>query len=91
MNKQRTILWRALAGLAVIAILLSLVVATTAQARPQAANAGPGNSGANYGQALQKAILFYEAQRSGNLSGSSIPTRFAWRGDSQLQDGQDAR
>jgi hypothetical protein len=55
----------------------------------RAANAGPGNAGFNYGEALQKAILFYEAQRSGRLSTSSIPTRFPWRGDSQLQDGQD--
>ncbi|MCL6590506.1 MAG: glycoside hydrolase family 9 protein [Firmicutes bacterium] len=42
----------------------------------------------NYGEALQKTILFYEAQRSGSLSTSSIPTRLTWRGDSQLTDGQ---
>ena len=52
-----------------------------------AANAGPGNAGFNYAEALQKTILFYEAQRSGRLSSSSIPTRFTWRGDSQLTDG----
>ncbi len=55
----------------------------------QAATAAPGNGNFNYGEALQKAILFYEAQRSGHLSTSSIPTRFTWRGDSQLQDGMD--
>jgi hypothetical protein len=43
----------------------------------------------NYGEALQKSILFYEAQRSGKLSTSSIPTRLTWRGDAQLTDGQD--
>ncbi len=42
----------------------------------------------NYAEALQKSILFYEAQRSGSLSTSSIPTRLTWRGDAQLTDGQ---
>lgn len=42
----------------------------------------------NYGEALQKSILFYEAQRSGSISTSDIPTRLTWRGDSQLTDGQ---
>ncbi|PYG86539.1 dockerin type I repeat protein [Ruminiclostridium sufflavum DSM 19573] len=42
----------------------------------------------NYGEALQKSILFYEAQRSGAISTSSIPTRLTWRGDSQLTDGK---
>ena len=89
MTKHHNTIWRALAGLVLIAMLASLALATNAQAVSRAAIAGPGNAGFNYGEALQKAILFYEAQRSGNLSGSSIPTRFTWRGDSQLQDGQD--
>ena len=38
----------------------------------------------NYGEALQKAILFYELQRSGDLPES---TRCNWRGDSGLSDG----
>lgn len=42
----------------------------------------------NYGEALQKSILFYEEQRSGSLSTSDIPTRVTWRGDAQLADGQ---
>lgn len=42
----------------------------------------------NYAEALQKSILFYEAQRSGSISNSSIPTRVTWRGDSQMTDGQ---
>lgn len=42
----------------------------------------------NYGEALQKSILFYEAQRSGSISTSNIPTRLQWRGDAQLTDGQ---
>lgn len=41
----------------------------------------------NYGEALQKAIMFYEFQRSGKLP-SDI--RNNWRGDSGLTDGADA-
>ena len=40
----------------------------------------------NYGEALQKAILFYELQRSGDLPEK---TRCNWRGDSALADGAD--
>ncbi len=40
----------------------------------------------NYGEALQKAILFYELQRSGDLPEL---TRCNWRGDSGLTDGSD--
>lgn len=41
----------------------------------------------NYGEALQKAIMFYEFQRSGKLPAD---IRNNWRGDSGLQDGADA-
>lgn len=41
----------------------------------------------NYGEALQKSLLFYELQRSGDLPEQ---TRCNWRGDSSLMDGQDA-
>jgi len=37
----------------------------------------------NYGEALGKSILFYEAQRSGPLPGNN---RIPWRGDSALND-----
>lgn len=40
----------------------------------------------NYAEALQKSLLFYEAQRSGDLPASN---RVNWRGDSGLQDGAD--
>ena len=40
----------------------------------------------NYGEALQKALLFYEIQRSGDLPEE---TRCNWRGDSGLTDGAD--
>ncbi|GMK37672.1 hypothetical protein PCCS19_07260 [Paenibacillus sp. CCS19] len=40
----------------------------------------------NYAEALQKAIYFYEAQRSGKLPSNN---RVEWRGDSALTDGAD--
>jgi endoglucanase len=40
----------------------------------------------NYGEALQKSLLFYELQRSGDLPDK---TRCNWRGDSGLSDGSD--
>jgi len=40
----------------------------------------------NYGEALQKSLLFYELQRSGDLPDE---TRCNWRGDSGLDDGSD--
>lgn len=42
--------------------------------------------GADYGKALTKALLYYEAQRSGKLPHNQ---RVQWRGDSGLQDGKD--
>lgn len=41
----------------------------------------------NYGEALQKSLLFYELQRSGELP---EVVRCNWRGDSCLNDGSDA-
>lgn len=43
--------------------------------------------GQNYGEALQKSFLFYEAQRSGNIDEAT--NRIDWRGDSGLSDGAD--
>ena len=40
----------------------------------------------NYGEALQKSLLFYELQRSGKLPEK---VRCNWRGDSGLSDGKD--
>ena len=40
----------------------------------------------NYGEALQKSILYYEAQQAGKLPEWN---RFPWRGDSTLDDGKD--
>lgn len=41
----------------------------------------------DYGEALTKSLLYYEAQRSGKLPSDQ---RVQWRGDSALQDGRDA-
>lgn len=50
-------------------------------------NDSPPPSGAfNYGDALGKSFLFYEAQRSGKLPSTN---RISWRGDSALRDGAD--
>ncbi|HEU4391254.1 MAG TPA: glycoside hydrolase family 9 protein, partial [Blastocatellia bacterium] len=46
----------------------------------------PQSSNFNYGEALQKAIWFYEAQVSGPKPASN---RVTWRGDSALGDGSD--
>lgn len=47
----------------------------------------PGGTGQfNYGEALQKALFFYEAGRSGDLPADY---RITWRGDSAMQDGAD--
>jgi endoglucanase len=40
----------------------------------------------NYGEALQKSLFFYEAQRSGDLPTTN---RVNWRGDSGMLDGSD--
>lgn len=45
-----------------------------------------GTGAYNYGEALQKSLLFYELQRAGKLPEE---TRCNWRGDSALSDGSD--
>jgi hypothetical protein len=71
-------------GRVYVLILALAVIVTQFGLQPKSSAA----SSYNYGEALQKSILFYEAQRSGSISTSSIPTRLTWRGDSQLTDGQ---
>jgi endoglucanase len=48
---------------------------------PRSARAAP-----NYGEALQKALYFYEAQRAGRMPADN---RVEWRGDAALTDGAD--
>ncbi|MFW5996309.1 MAG: glycoside hydrolase family 9 protein [Halanaerobiaceae bacterium] len=65
--------------LLITAILFSIFLACTGQ---------PGFAQEfNYGEALQKAILFYEFQRSGELPEEGLRTN--WRGDSAVDDGSD--
>ena len=45
-----------------------------------------GTGSFNYGEALQKSILFYELQRSGEVEGT---VRSNWKGNSGLSDGSD--
>ena len=65
----------------VTAIIAALLLAA-AQVQPLQAQTGR----FNYAEALQKALFFYEAQRSGRLPTSN---RVEWRGDSGLRDGAD--
>ncbi|MDE7360848.1 MAG: glycoside hydrolase family 9 protein [Oscillospiraceae bacterium] len=46
-----------------------------------------GTGAFNYGEALQKSILFYELQRSGDIDEETARTN--WRGDSGMSDGAD--
>ncbi|MCM3174393.1 glycoside hydrolase family 9 protein [Paenibacillus sp. MER 99-2] len=75
--------WRRIAIIALSAGLLagSLPVGTGLIGKADAA-AGTHN----YAEALQKAIYFYETQRSGKLPANN---RVEWRGDSGLRDGAD--
>lgn len=56
-------------------------------------SSGSGTEGAkatgkfNYGEALQKSLLFYELQRSGDIDEKTA--RCNWRGDSGMSDGAD--
>lgn len=64
--------------LAALAMVGAALVAPAAAAAPAPAF--------NYGEALQKSIWFYDAQRSGDLG---TDNRVSWRGDSALTDGRD--
>jgi endoglucanase len=64
------------APLAAASLLCAVLAAPAAEAAP----------GFDYGEALQKAVWFYDAQRSGALGAGN---RVSWRGDSGLDDGRD--
>src|SRR6185436_6773321 len=73
--------WRVAASRVMVTLgVLALIVS----ALPQAPR--PAYAVYNYGEALQKAIYFYEGQRSGDLP---VSNRVVWRGDSGLTDGSD--
>jgi hypothetical protein len=64
-------------------IVLLLGAGAMAVAAPSGAAAAPAY---NYGEALQKSLLFYEAQVAGRKPAWN---RVSWRGDSALRDGSD--
>ncbi len=64
-------------------LLAVLVMVAGALVAPVPAAAAPAF---NYGEALQKSIWFYDAQRSGDLDAGN---RVHWRGDSATTDGRD--
>ncbi|NJN56339.1 MAG: hypothetical protein HC879_02005 [Leptolyngbyaceae cyanobacterium SL_5_9] len=70
-----------------IATILNDDVAATPTPTPAPTPAPTPTAGTpNYGEALQKSLLFYEAQRSGVLPNDN---RIEWRGNSALKDGAD--
>lgn len=69
------------AALAATAALVAALVAV-----PFASGSAAAVPAFNYGEALQKSIWFYDAQRSGDLPADN---RVGWRGDSALTDGAD--
>ncbi|WP_394618265.1 glycoside hydrolase family 9 protein [Lentzea sp. JNUCC 0626] len=66
---------------ALTAVLLAVLTCTVPLTPP--ATAAPAF---NYGEALQKSVWFYDAQRSGVLPANN---RVSWRGDSAVRDGSD--
>jgi hypothetical protein len=70
-----------LSFLLIVSIVGGLLALTTAYT--PSSSAAPRH---NYGEALQKSLWFYEAQRSGKLPASN---RVHWRGGSGLRDGAD--
>jgi hypothetical protein len=63
-----------------VALVLSMLFSSLSLAPAKAA------TNYNYGEALQRAIMFYEFQRSGELPDDK---RDNWRGDSGMNDGAD--
>ena len=75
---NRQLLKRVLTGL----IVSIFIIVTSTPANSQQTKGGQ----ANYGEALQKSILFYEAQQAGKLPEWN---RIPWRDDATLDDGAD--
>ncbi|WP_431682860.1 glycoside hydrolase family 9 protein [Kitasatospora sp. KL5] len=75
-SPRRTAAGVALAGALAAGALLPIHAAPARAAAPAY----------NYAEALQKSLLFYEAQQSGRLPATN---RVEWRGDSALDDGKD--
>ena len=57
------------------------------EAEPQSPPSTPNGNPYDYAEALESSLLFYEANRSGDLDEAT--NRIPWRGDSGLNDGDD--
>jgi len=84
--------FRGLCTAAVMFLLIeSYVLAESPSASETAKAAGkhqqPAGRDFDYAEVLQKALFFFDAQRSGHLPNDF---RVPWRGDSALDDGKDA-
>ncbi|OPJ54769.1 glycoside hydrolase family 9 protein [Clostridium oryzae] len=68
----------------ILSFVLTLAVAGTVISPLRvSASAATNQVNYNYGEALQKSLMFYELQRSGKLPSDK---RDNWRGDSGLQE-----
>ncbi|BAJ32778.1 MULTISPECIES: glycoside hydrolase family 9 protein [Kitasatospora] len=84
---RRAVLGLLAAGVLAAAALLPLHAGTAAAAAAvEPAEPAAVAPAFDYGEALQKSLLFYEAQQSGKLPATN---RVSWRGDSALDDGKD--
>ncbi|SEF37586.1 Fibronectin type III domain-containing protein [Amycolatopsis pretoriensis] len=73
---------------AISRVVVALLVLGLSLAIPGvSAGTGAATGKFDYGEALQKAVWFYDAQRSGALPAGN---RVSWRGPSALDDGKDA-
>ncbi|CAO2210833.1 unnamed protein product [Urochloa humidicola] len=71
-----------------VCVLMALLCAGVGLGADDGGRIGPMSSPPNYKDALSKAILFFEGQRSGRLPANQ---RVKWRGNSAVDDGQAER
>ncbi|CAI7827603.1 unnamed protein product [Closterium sp. NIES-53] len=81
--------WRAIAVACASLWLLTHLHLVACQTATSGGSSGGGGASLNYTDALVKSILFFDAQRSGRISGAGarMPTSVAWRNNSGLGDG----
>ncbi|MEV0152468.1 glycoside hydrolase family 9 protein [Micromonospora sp. NPDC050686] len=84
---RRLVAALAVGALAAVAVPGASAGATTRGAVTAASGQAAAAPAFNYAEALQKSLLFYEAQQSGRKPAWN---RVSWRGDSALTDGADA-
>ncbi|CAI5476455.1 unnamed protein product [Closterium sp. Yama58-4] len=84
-----SVTWRAIAVSCATLCLLAHLHLVACQTATGGGGGGGGSASLNYTDALVKSILFFDAQRSGRISGAGarMPTSVAWRNNSGLGDG----